>query len=442
MTAANQKTQQTFYYGWIVVAVAFVTMGVVSAAWFAFSLFYPPILHEFGWTRSATAGAYSLNLLISSAASPIGGYLVDKFGPRIVMPAGAVLFAVGFVGSSRIHQMWEFYFWFGIVAALGFSAIQVVPNAALVSNWFSRNRATAMGIIMSAMGLGRLVLFPLIQFLITHYGWRAAYVALAGIIVVTVAPINAILQRQRPSDMGLENNPELIPTSDGLATAPKREPVVVNAAWAAKDWTLPRVLGTYRFWALALLVAVYSGGVYVIVVQEVSYLGSAGYSSLVAASFIGLQGLLGSGGSFLGGALSDRIGRERSFTLSIAIFIIGIASLALVENFHSSILLYSYALFFGVGFGMGLTAILAAAADLFQGRHFGSIFGAINFAAGIGNAAGAFLGGYIYDLAHSYRLLFLATMAAVAISTAFIWIARPASVRVIRRVGAPSGQVV
>ena len=85
----NSETNQKLYYGWIVVAVSFVTMAITSPAWFSFSLFYPPILEEFGWTRAATSSVYSLNLLVSGALSPVIGLLIDRYGPRIVMPLGA-----------------------------------------------------------------------------------------------------------------------------------------------------------------------------------------------------------------------------------------------------------------------------------------------------------------------------------------------------------------
>src|SRR5260370_41629437 len=144
--------------------------------------------------------------------------------------------------------------------------------------------------------------------------------------------------------------------------------------------------------------------------------------------------MISSAGSVFGGAMSDRIGREKSMTLSIVIFIAGIFALSLVESIHSTSLLYAYAVFFGVGFGMAFPTVMASSADLFQGKHYGSIFGAINLIGGVGNAVGAWLGGYLYDVTHSYRVLFAATIGAVAFSTIFIWSARPSKVRVVRRV--------
>ncbi len=434
MNATRQK--QDLYYGWIVVAISFITMAIVSPAWFSFSLFYPPILQEFGWSRASTAGAYSINLIINAIVSPFVGLLIDRYGPRLVMPIGALILAAGFIGASRMNQLWHYYVWFGVVAAFGFCAVQVVPNTTIVSNWFTRNRATALGIVMGGIGLGRLVLFPLIQFFISRYGWRVAYVALGAMIACLVAPLILIFQRHKPADKGLEDHEEVSTgAQDVAATAgtPRRELLIVDRVWAATDWKLRKAAKTYRFWALALLIAVYSGGLFLISVQLVAYLTAAGFSSIVAASFIGLQGLLSSGGNFIGGILSDRIGREKSLTLSIAIFVIGIFILSLVESYPSTLLLYAYVVFFGAGFGMAFPAIMAASADLFQGEHYGSIFGAMNCIGGIGGAFGAWLGGFLYDKTGSYPTLFAVTIGAIAFSTIFIWSARPSKVRVLRR---------
>src|SRR5262249_39766384 len=83
-----------------------------------------------------TASVYSLNLFVSGALSPLIGLLIDRYGPRTVMPIGALLLAAGFVGSSQIHQLWHFYLWFGLVGAVGLCAVQVVPHAAMSSYWF------------------------------------------------------------------------------------------------------------------------------------------------------------------------------------------------------------------------------------------------------------------------------------------------------------------
>ena len=125
-------------------------------------------------------------------------------------------------------------------------------------------------------------------------------------------------------------------------------------------------------------------------------------------------------------------------TLSIAIFAAGLFILSLVEGYPSLWLLYGYVVFFGLGFGMAFPAVMASAADLFQGKHYGAVFGAINLIGGVGGALGAWLGGFLYDKTGNYRVLFAVTISAIVFSTVFIWSARPSAVRMVRRSAKPA----
>jgi MFS family permease len=138
-------------------------------------------------------------------------------------------------------------------------------------------------------------------------------------------------------------------------------------------------------------------------------------------------------GNFAGGLLADRIGREKSVTLSIALIMIGIFSLSLIQGHPSNWLLYSYVLFFGSGLGLSFPTIMVSSADIFQGKHFGAIFGAINLGSGLGGAVGAALGGFLFDLTKSYRPMFWVTLSGMALSAIFIWIARPGRVRMVAK---------
>lgn len=433
----TSETKPKLYYGWIVVAVSFVTMAITSPAWFSFSLFYPPILEEFGWTRGATSSVFSLNLIISGMLSPVIGLLIDRYGPRIVMPIGALLLAAGFVGSSQIHALWHFYVWFGIVGAIGICGVQVVPHAALISNWFSRNRATAMGAIMASLGLGRLIFFPAIQYVITKYGWRAAYIWIATIIAVVVVPIIFLFQRHKPDDKGLQDHPEVAAGAAAHGSS-GRQIVVVDQKWADTEWTLKRAVGTYRFWILSTLFVVATGATFVIGLQVVAYLQASGIDKITAASFVGLQGLMATAGNFIGGILSDRIGREKTLTLSAVIYSVGIVSLSLVISNPNQALLYGYAVFFGIGFGMSFPAVMASAADMFQGKRFGSIFGALNMLGGFGGAFGSWLGGYSFDKTGGYRAMFIIALVGVALMIILVWSVRPSRVRTFKRMSSQS----
>src|SRR5437763_16041486 len=84
-----------FFYGWVIVVVTFVTMAIGVNARTAFSLFFPPIVDEFGWERGVTAGAFSFGFLVSGAVRPLIGRLMDRAGPRAVLELGVARMAGG-----------------------------------------------------------------------------------------------------------------------------------------------------------------------------------------------------------------------------------------------------------------------------------------------------------------------------------------------------------
>jgi len=133
-----------------------------------------------------------------------------------------------------------------------------------------------------------------------------------------------------------------------------------------------------------------------------------------------------------GGVVGDHWGREKTLTLSIAIFIACIVLLNLAGWVINPIFLYAFAVVYGIGFGMSFPTLMASAADLFQGKHFGSILGVIALGGYFGAAFGAWLGGYFFDLTGDYRLNFIVAALVMVFAAALIWKARPGHVRVVR----------
>ena len=137
------------YYGWIIVGISFWIMSIDYAIWYAFPLFYVEILNEFGWTRAETALIYSLGAIVYGVGSAVGGMLFDKFGPKKTITFAAVVMAVGLAGCSQVAKIWHFFLFWGGMTSFGVCTAGFVPNVALVSKWFIRRRATAVGIAMA-----------------------------------------------------------------------------------------------------------------------------------------------------------------------------------------------------------------------------------------------------------------------------------------------------
>ena len=163
------------YYPWVVIAIAFLTVGVAFGARNSFAVFLVAVVEEFHWSRGLASGALMLGSVMWTLAAPVIGILLDRLGPRIVLPGGAIAMAAGFVISGMTHTIFEFYLGMGIFMGIGFAALPMTSQATFLSNWFIRKRGMAIGTAASGIGLGILLVVPWTQWLISTYGWRAAF---------------------------------------------------------------------------------------------------------------------------------------------------------------------------------------------------------------------------------------------------------------------------
>lgn len=415
-----------FFYGWVVVAVAFVTMGIGVNTRTAFSLLFPPILAEFGWDRGVTAGAFSIGFLVATAYVPFLGMAMDRFGPRAVIPIGIVITSAGLVLAPLTSRPWHLHVTLGALVGGGSIFMTYIGHSLFLPHWFVRRRGLAIGIAFSGVGIGSIVLFPWLGRLIESSGWRAACWALAALLVVVLLPLNATLPRRRPEDMGL--------TPDGGAggSAGRAAPDnVVDRAWASVDWTLARAVRTARFWWLSAGFFAALLAWYMVQAHQTKYLLDIGFDRRHAAWALGWVGLTGIVGQIALGWLSDRIGREWAWTLGLLGFAVCYATLLVLPRHPSPALLYVMVGAQGL-LGYGLASVFGAIpAEIFHGRHYGTIFGTLNLSANAGAAFGPWLAGTIYDRAGTYTPAWLVAIAACALSIVAIWLASPRKVRAV-----------
>ncbi len=238
-----------FFYGWIVVAVAFVTLSIDVNVRTAFSLLFPPILHEFGWNRGVTAAMFSMGFISATLYTPVIGYGIDHFGPRYVMPFGVVLVSSGLALTTVSNEPWHFYVTLGVLAVGASTILGYNGHFTFLPNWFVRQRGLAIGLALSGVGVGSIVLLPWLQATIDQAGWRWGCWALAIMLLVMVVPLNVGFQRQRPEVLGLTPDGDHVSREDQQMGGTMSH--VVDQTWTGIEWTLPRAMKTTRFWWLA-----------------------------------------------------------------------------------------------------------------------------------------------------------------------------------------------
>jgi MFS family permease len=415
------------FYGWVLVGTAFVTMAIVVNARTAFSLFFPSILDEFGWSRALTAATFTTGLLASNAFTPFMGVLMDRLGPRVVFPAGLVLMSLGLGLATLSRAPWQLHLTLGVLVAGASVFVSYMGHSLLLPNWFVRKRGLALGVAFSGVGVGSFLLLPWLQGLIGRIGWRGACWTLVLLILLLVLPLNVLLPRRRPEELGLR--PDGDRTGGGRARpAPEH---VVDRAWAGTEWTLERAVRTGRFWWVFLGYFTGLFAWYAVQVHQTKYLLELGFSAELAGYALGLVGLTGIVGQIAWGHLSDRVGREWAWTASGVGFALCYATLLVLPAHPVTWLVYLMVAAQGL-LGYGLASVFGAIPmEIFQGARYGSIFAVLNIASNAGAGTGPWVAGLVYDRTGSYAPAFWIAIACSAVSVTAMWLAAPRKVRLV-----------
>jgi MFS family permease len=414
-----------FFYGWLLVGIAFVTMAVGVNARTAFSLLFPPILAEFGWDRGVTAGAFSFGFLVSALMTPFVGRLMDRRGPVIVLEAGVVAMGAGLLLTTFAREPWQLYLSLGALAGGGVNCLAYTGQSLYLPNWFVRRRGLAISIAFSGVGIGSITILPWLQSQIETGGWRSGCWMLGVLVLALLGPLN-LLPRHRPEDIGL--HPDGDPTP---GTAAEIAANIVDPAWAAVDWTLARALRTSRFWWLAAGYFTSLFAWYAVQVHQTKYLTEIGFSATYAAWALGLVSLAAVPGQIVLGHLSDRIGREWVWAIGNGGFVVCCLMLVALAIQPTTPLLGAMIVAQGT-LGYSLTSVMGPIpAEIFAGKHYGSIFGMVMLAAILGGAAGPWVAGVLHDLTGSYAPVFWISIGGNVLSAAAIWRAAPGKVRAV-----------
>src|SRR5688572_1937008 len=300
-----------FFYGYVILALCFANMIVMRGVNGAFGVYYLALLEEFSWSRSDGATIASANFFVYAIASPLVGLAFDRFGSGILMPLGALLVGGGLVASSFATSLLGMYVSYGVITALGQGALSFVGHNALISFWFVRKRATAIGIASMGQGLGALVMVPSTQLLIDYMGWRWAYILTGSVMLFFLAPANALLQRRSPQDVGQFPDGDSAPsTQAGIGRHS-------NANGPSRDWTLGEAVRSFPFWCITVGHLALGTALFLINTHVIAHFVAVGYEKLAASFYFGLMGFIRIGATIVWGSISDRLGRSEAYGVEI-----------------------------------------------------------------------------------------------------------------------------
>jgi MFS family permease len=407
----NENTLPRFfgvYYGWVIVIVGLVSMAFWLGIRSSFSVFYVALLDNFSWSRGDSAGVQSLSLITYTLLAPVIGGLIDRFGPRCVIGAGIPVLTIGLILCSTIETLTEFYLYFGCVMSIGLTCIGIISYSSILAHWFDKKRGLASGIAVSGMGLGTFFLVPLCQQFISLWGWRTAFWGLGILSCVILFPLNTIFLRHKPEQLDKKDRSG----TNSLRFTPHRT-----------DRPLKTIVTTKRFWAVFFFPFFSIIGVYIVLVHNVKFMTDTGIADMSAALVFAIAGIISSIFRIFWGWLSDHIGREITYTMGMICITLSVSSLLLLDSFQLPVFIYSFSLFFGIGWGVTAPMFMAVAADLFTGKNFGLVYGIIEAGIGLAGAFGAWIAGVIFDHTQSYKGAFILSIAFFILSSIIIWFA-------------------
>ncbi|MBI4082749.1 MAG: MFS transporter [Candidatus Lambdaproteobacteria bacterium] len=386
-------------YGWVIVAVSFVTLLLVLGFRYAFGVFYAAILADTGWQRAETSAIFSVAMVVYAFTSILSGALFDWLGPRRLFPLGTAILVLGMALCGTITHLWEFYLYYGVLVGVGFTLLGFVPHMANLSRWFSQKRGAASAAVLSGIGVGSLVLSVLAERLLELLGWRRTFWVLGGLIALVVAPLTLLFQREAPA----------APQGDGADHQSVAGPSLATA------------LRTPAFWMLLGQVSMVGIVNMTMVVHQTRLVVDLGYSLGLAAGLFGLTGLMRSVGGLLWGPLSDRIGRRPCIAAVTGLGIGAMVLLLIARSAPTLPLLVAFVLCYGIGFAGQTPIYVSTVAEHFAGRHAGKIFGLLDQGFGLGSALGPYLAGWLFDRTGSYSPAIAAMMACMLVSGALLW---------------------
>jgi len=394
----KQQHHKVFYGWWIVLGAALGWALNAALYLYGFGTFFDSLIKEFKSSRAALSGGYSFSRLEIGILGPLGGYIVDKLGPRKVMAASVTLMGAGFILLSQVSSLTQFYLVFVLMIALGAGLGFATSLFTAVGNWFSKKLSLAFGLAQSGIGLGGL-LVPVLSWLIAEYGWRTGAQA-AGITLWVIGIPIAMLMRHKPEQYGY--------TVDG--GAPVKVTVKVDGQ---EDFTAREALRTSAFWLLSIVFAIRLMVTAAVVVHFIPFLLDSGFPREIAATTLGLIAVISIAGRMGFGWLGDRFPKRYLGAVFLLLLAGSLLFLGYVENTWQ---LFLFLAVYAPAYGALATHMPAIRGEYFGRKAFGTITGYMATIIMLGTIAGPLFAGYVWDITGNYRIAFnvfaIASLAA------------------------------
>jgi MFS family permease len=400
------------HYGWVVVGAGALMGCVAKGTTFSLAVFLQPMSEATGWSRTGVSMAMTVVFLTMGVGGFGWGALTDRFGPRVVVLSGALLLGAGLALASRATSLLEFQLVYGIVVG-GSAGSIFAPLMATVTGWFDKHRSLAVSLVSAGMGVAPMTISPFAQWLLSHYDWRTAQLAIAILAWALLVPTALLVRRAPP--------------------APAGSPSAAMAG-AGGNMTVGRALRSPQFIVLAATFfaccAMHSGPIF----HTISYAIACGLAPAVAVTIYSMEGLAGLFGRLIFGLAGDRFGAKPTLVVGLMIQALAAGAYFFTRQLDE---FYAVAVVFGMSYAGVMPLYAVIAREYFPMRIMGTVFGAAAMVSSLGMALGPALGGWIFDHFGSYGWLYIGSFA-VGIGAAAIALLFPPFPSRLQRAAQPA----
>lgn len=397
------------YFGWWIVVAAFLNLFfVVGVIFYGFPVFYPYFVESLGFSRAQLTQGFLLGFLF--AGLPFGilaGALIDRIGARLVILIGVALVASSLILMSLMNRFWQFEL-LCVVEVIGYVFAGPIANQVLIARWFERRRGQAMGYAYLGLGLGGVVAPVLVNYLARTFGWRHALELMGAAILLVLVPTGLWITRSQPADkqIDLRSFGEL-----ALSANESRSATANSVAVSQAVRTLP-------FWLILLGSALAIGAIGAVIQHFILFLKDSGYSATIASRYSSILLTASLGGRVIVGHIADHF--RKSYIMAIFYFMIG-ASIFLLAYPKSAPALWAFALLFGFSMGADYMLVPLVTSENFGTAALGKILALIIMGYSIGQWAGPWLVGKLFDARHDYDLAWRLIAVLAIVGAALIY---------------------